>query len=181
MVKIYKECLKNKDYWVNREARHGWMILPTKEKMYEKLLLFFFLSFHQIFLYGYWLIIYLDKVQVEKGLVFFLNMYTYSNTLLSFWSPHMRISAMDLSVSTRRLLLASVTVWFLYNTEYKYLKYISKIKISYVCIKYNRKIYGKKIVYADCWNIEHIIYIGMNLFFVMTIKKSTVIMWEKTS
>ena len=69
MVKINKECLKNKDYWVNREARHGWMILPTKEKMYEKL---FFIRF---FLYGYWLIIYLDKVQVQKGLVFFLNMY----------------------------------------------------------------------------------------------------------
>ena len=95
----------------------------------------------------------LDALSKEECLKY---RYTYSNTLLSFWSPHMRISAMDLSVSTRRLLLASVTVWFLYNTEYKYLKYISKIKISYVCIKYNRKIYGKKIVYADCWNIEHI-------------------------
>ena len=41
MVKINKECLKNKDYWVNREARHGWMILPTKEKMYEKLFFIF--------------------------------------------------------------------------------------------------------------------------------------------
>ena len=96
----------------------------------------------------------LDALSKEECLKY--TRYTYSNTLLSFWSPHMRISAMDLSVSTRRLLLASVTVWFLYNTEYKYLKYISKIKISYVCIKYNRKIYGKKIVYADCWNIEHI-------------------------
>ena len=108
-----------------------------------------------------------------------IGTYTYSNTLLSFWSPHMRISAMDLSVSTRRLLLASVTVWFLYNTEYKYLKYISKIKISYVCIKYNRKIYGKKIVYADCWNIEHITWCRHESFFCYDYKEKTVIMWEK--
>ena len=36
-----------------------------------------------------------------------------SNTELSFWSPQMRISAMDLIVSTSRPLLLSVTVWFL--------------------------------------------------------------------
>ena len=110
----------------------------------------------------------LDSLSKEECLKY---RYTYSNTLLSFWSPHMRISAMDLSVSTRRLLLASVTVWFLYNTEYKYLKYISKIKISYVCIKYNRKIYGKKIVYADCWNIEHITWCRHESFFCYDYKE----------
>ena len=51
-----------------------------------------------------------------------LKKVTYSKTVLSFWSPQMRISAMDRRVSTRRLLLLSVTVWFLYNTEYKYLE-----------------------------------------------------------
>ena len=46
----------------------GWFYQQKKKCMKNC-----FLSFHQIFLYGYWLIIYLDKVQVEKGLVFFLN------------------------------------------------------------------------------------------------------------
>lgn len=46
---------------------------------------------------------------------------THSNTLLSFWSPQMRISEMDLSVSTNRLLLASVTVWFLHSKLWRYL------------------------------------------------------------
>ena len=45
-----------------------------------------------------------------------------SNTVLSFWSPQIRISAMDLKVSTNKLLFDSVTVWFLYRTEYKYFK-----------------------------------------------------------
>lgn len=44
-------------------------------------------------------------------------MNTHSKTELSFWSPQMRISAMDLSVSTRRLLFPSVTAWFLDSTE----------------------------------------------------------------
>lgn len=46
---------------------------------------------------------------------------THSNTLLSFWSPQMRISEMDLRVSTNRLLLASVTVWFLHSKLWRYL------------------------------------------------------------
>lgn len=46
---------------------------------------------------------------------------TYSKTLESFWSPHIRISAIDRKVSTKRFLFASVTTWFLVNTWYWYL------------------------------------------------------------
>ncbi len=48
-----------------------------------------------------------------------LRTLTHSKTELSFWSPQMRISAMDLSVSTSRLRLASVTVWLRLRIEYK--------------------------------------------------------------
>ena len=41
---------------------------------------------------------------------------TYSKTRESFWSPHMRISAMDRNVSTMVCLLLSVTVGFLSST-----------------------------------------------------------------
>lgn len=47
---------------------------------------------------------------------------TYSNTLESFWSPHMRISAMERNVSTIVCLLFSVTCGFRSNTIYWYLK-----------------------------------------------------------
>ena len=47
---------------------------------------------------------------------------THSKTELSFWSPQIRISAMDLRVSTNRLRFPSVTVWFLCSTEYRYLE-----------------------------------------------------------
>ena len=56
---------------------------------------------------------------------------THSKTELSFWSPQMRISAMDLSVSTKRLRLDSVTVWFRERTEYKYLKYKRNILLFF--------------------------------------------------
>lgn len=47
---------------------------------------------------------------------------TYSNTELSFWSPHIRISVIERIVSTSRLRLWSVTVVFLVKTWYMYLK-----------------------------------------------------------
>lgn len=47
---------------------------------------------------------------------------TYSNTLLSFWSPQMSISAIDLNVSTRSPRLFSDTIWFFDKTLYRYLK-----------------------------------------------------------
>lgn len=53
----------------------------------------------------------------------------YSKTELSFWSPQMRISAMDLSVSTKRLRLLSFTVWFFTITLCRYLV-IKKVKTT---------------------------------------------------
>lgn len=50
------------------------------------------------------------------------NRHPYSNTELSFWSPQMRISVMDRMVSTSRFLFCSVTVVFLVNTWYRYLR-----------------------------------------------------------
>lgn len=46
---------------------------------------------------------------------------TYSKTLLSFWSPQMSISAIDLSVSTKSPRLFSDTIWFFAKTLYRYL------------------------------------------------------------
>ena len=54
----------------------------------------------------------------------------YSKTLLSFWSPQMRISVVDLSVSTSSTRFCSVTVWFLHNTLYKYLQTYSFVLFS---------------------------------------------------
>lgn len=47
---------------------------------------------------------------------------TYSNTEESFWSPQIKISAMDRKVSTNSPLLCSDTVWFLDKTLYKYFR-----------------------------------------------------------
>lgn len=47
---------------------------------------------------------------------------TYSNTVLSFWSPQMRISAIWRNVSTNRVLFCSVTTLFLDITLHKYLR-----------------------------------------------------------
>ena len=69
-------------------------------------------NFHfALFLYGFW-VIYLSMFRSRKK----------SNTVLSFWSPQIRISAIDLKVSTNKALFDSVIVWFLYRTEYKYFK-----------------------------------------------------------
>ena len=56
-----------------------------------------------------------------------MDLWTYSKTLLSFWSPQMRISEMDRTVSTRRLRFCSVTCWFLHSKLCRYL-WIKKVK-----------------------------------------------------
>lgn len=68
---------------------------------------------------------------------------SYSNTELSFWSPHMRISVIDRMVSTNRLRLWSVTVVFLVRTWYIYLKHGEKKSV---------KILLRLKVWTHTWN-----------------------------
>ena len=64
-----------------------------------------------------------EECIIERGAEWYLGVIsTYSKTDESFWSPQMRISAIDLSVSTSKLLLLSVTVLFLVRMKCKYLQ-----------------------------------------------------------
>ena len=82
---------------------------------------------------------------------------THSNTLGSFWSPQITVSAIERRTSTINVLLLSVTIEFFTSTEYRDLVYFNSdqctvngmVRCKIVIYIYNVKIvwvseYGKK-------------------------------------
>ncbi len=91
------------------------------------------------------------KIQCKKA---------YSNTELSFWSPQMRISVIDLKLSTSKLRLLSLTVWFLIITLYRYLKMNQNIICNmkkFSMMSFNILLTSDDPVNADSWVSTHLL------------------------
>lgn len=79
----------------------------------------------------------IDRVLIKiRGIWEFLT--TYSNTELSFWSPQIRISVIDLKLSTNSPLLFSDTVVFFSKTVYRYFRCVKDSLLRVDCDERNQ-------------------------------------------